>query len=109
MTRSSAPEHAERVNAALEVLKEYNSPAKAAAEVAVRFGISRSQAYRYVRKAGAMSEKMVVPDHKIPFTIKLSQDLIQALREHTASTGRTLSEVVTQALESFLRGIHGRG
>ena len=109
MTRSSAPEHAERINAALEVLKEYNCPAKAAAEVAVRFGISRSQAYRYVRKAGALSEKMVVPDHKIPFTIKLSQDLIQALREYTASTGRTLSEVVTQALESFLRGIHGRG
>lgn len=109
MTRSSAPEHAERINAALELLKEYDSPAKAAAEVAVRFGISRSQAYRYVRKAGAMSEKMVVPGHKIPFTIKLSQDLIQALREYTVSTGKTLSEVVTQALESFLRGIQERG
>jgi hypothetical protein len=109
MTRSSAPEHAERINAALELLKEYDSPAKAAAEVAVRFGISRSQAYRYVRKAGVMSEKMVVPGHKIPFTIKLSQDLIQALREYAISTGKTLSEVVTQALESFLRGIQGRG
>jgi hypothetical protein len=109
MTRSSAPEHAERINAALELLKENNSPAKAAAEVAVRFGISRSQAYRYVRKAGAMSEQMVVPSHKIAFTIKLSQDLVQTLREYTASTGRTLSEVVTQALENFLRGIHGRG
>jgi hypothetical protein len=109
MTRSSAPAHAERINAALELLKEYDSPAKAAAEMAVRFSISRSQAYRYVRKAGAMSEKMVVPGHKIPFTIKLSQDLIQALREYTVSTGKTLSEVVTQALESFLRGIQGRG
>jgi len=109
MTRSSAPEHAERLNAAMELLKEYNSPAKAAAEVAVRFGVSRSQAHRYVRKAGAMTEKMVVPGHKIPFTIKLSQDLIGTLREYTVSTGRTLSEVVTQALESFLRGIHGRG
>ena len=59
----------------MELLKEYNSPAKAAAEVAVRFGVSRSQAHRYVRKAGAMTEKMVVPGHKIPFTIKLSQDL----------------------------------
>jgi hypothetical protein len=109
MTRSSAPEHAERINAALELLKEYDSSAKAAAEVAVRFGISRSQAYRYVRKAGTTSEKMVVPGHKIPFTIKLSQELIQALREYTVSTGKTLSEVVTQALESFLRGIQGRG
>jgi hypothetical protein len=109
MTRSSAPEHAERINAALELLKECDSPAKAAAEMSVRFGISRSQAYRYVRKAFGMSEKMVVPDHKIPFTIKLSQDLIQALREYTISTGKTLSEVVSQALENFLRGIQGRG
>jgi hypothetical protein len=109
MTRSSAAEHAERINAALELLKEYDSPSKAAEEVSVRFGISRSQAYRYVRKAGGMSEKMVVPGHKIPFTIKLSQDLIQTLRDYTVSTGKTLSEVVTQALESFLRGIQGRG
>lgn len=56
-----------------------------------------------------MSEKMEVPGYKIAFTIKLSQDLIQALREHTATTGKTLSEVVTQALESFLRGIQRRG
>ena len=61
MTRSSAPEHAERINAALELLKEYDSTAKAAVELAARFGISRSQAYRYIRKAGAMNEKMVVP------------------------------------------------
>lgn len=109
MTRSSAVEHAQRINAALELLMKYDSPAKAAAEVSVRFGISRSQAYRYVRKAGSMSEKMVVPGRKIPFTIKLSHELIQALRDHAISTGKTLSEVVTQALESFLRGIQGRG
>lgn len=109
MTRSSTPEYAKRINVALELLKEYNSPTKAAAEVAVRFGISRSQAYRYIRKAGAMGEKMEVPSPKVAFTIKLSQDLIQALREYAGSTGKTLSEVVTQALESFLRGIHGRG
>ena len=38
-----------------------------------------------------------------------ANSLIGALREYTVSTGRTLSEVVTKALESFLRGIHGRG
>jgi hypothetical protein len=108
MTRSSATEHAERINAALELLKEHDSQAKAAAEVSARFGISRSQAYRYVRKASIMSEKMVVPGRKVAFTVKLSHDLIQALRDHAISTGKTLSEVVTQALESFLRGIQGR-
>ncbi len=83
--------------------------AKAAAELAERFGISRSQAYRYVHKARATGKAVSVPDPKIPFTIKLSQDLIQTLRQYAGSTGKSLSEIVTQALEAFLHGIHGRG
>jgi hypothetical protein len=109
MTRSSASEHAQRINAALELVKEFDSPAKAAVMLADRFGISRSQAYRYLRKAGATSAEVPIPEPKVPFTIKLSQDLIQTLRQYASSTGTALSEVVTQALEAFFRGIHGRG
>jgi hypothetical protein len=109
MARSSNIEHAQRINAALELMKECDSMAKAAAALAERFGISRSQAYRYVRKADATGEAVCIPDQKIPFTIKLSQDLIQRLRRYAGSTGKSLSEIVTQALEAFLHGIHGRG
>jgi transposase-like protein len=109
MNRSSNSEQAQRMNIALELMKEYNSMAKAAAALAERFGISRSQAYRYVRKAQAAGKEVPVPDPKIPFTIKLSQDLIQKLRRYAGSTGKSLSEIVAQALEAFLHGIHGRG
>ena len=109
MARSSNTEQAQRINAALELMKECDSMAKAAAALAERFGISRSQAYRYVRKAEATGKAVPVPDPKIPFTIKLSQDLIQKLRRYAGSTGKSLSEIVTQALEAFLHGIHGRG
>lgn len=83
--------------------------AMAAAALAERFTISRSQAYRYVRKAQNMGKEVLVPDPKIPFTIKLSLDLVQRLRRYASSTGRSLSEIVTQALEAFLHGIQGRG
>ena len=109
MARSFNSEHAQRINAALELMKEYNSMAKAAAALAERFSISRSQAYRYVCKAQSTGKEVPVPDPKIPFTIKLSRDLIQKLRKYASSTGKSLSEIVTQALEAFLHGIHGRG
>ena len=109
MTRSSNSEQAQRINTALEFLKEHDSMAKAAAALAERFDISRSQAYRYVRKAEAMGEEIAVPDPKIAFTIKLSQDLIQRVRRYAGSTGMSLSQIVTQALDAFLHGIHGRG
>jgi uncharacterized protein (DUF4415 family) len=109
MTRSSNTEHAQRLNAALELMKEYNSMAMAAAALAERFSISRSQAYRYVRKAQSIGKEVPVPDPKIPFTIKLSLDLVQKLRQYANSTGKSLSEIVMQALETFLHGTHGRG
>ncbi len=109
MTRSSNTEHAQRINAALELMKECGSMAKAAAALAERFSISRSQAYRYVRKAQSMGKLVPIPDPKIPFTIKLSLDLIQRLRQYASSAGKSLSEIVTQALEAFLHGIQGRG
>lgn len=83
--------------------------AKAAGKLAEQFAISRSQAYRYVRKAVTTGKEVPVPGQKIPFTIKLSQDLIQKIRQYASSTGKSLSDIVSQALEAFLHGIHGRG
>jgi hypothetical protein len=44
MARSSNSERAQRINAALELMKECDSMAKAAAKLAEQFAISRSQA-----------------------------------------------------------------
>jgi len=50
-----------------------------------------------------------IPDTKIAFTVKLSQNLIQALRQHAKDTGKTLSEIVTRSLEAFLQNGQRRG
>ena len=109
MVRSSNLERARRVNAALALLKQYDSVAKAAAALASEYGISKRQAYRYVQEARVAGKEVPVPEKKTAFTVKLSQSLIQALRQCAKSTGQSLSEIVTEALEAFLYKGRGRG
>ena len=95
-------ERAERINVALELIEEYDTLAEAARELGARYGISQRQAYRYLQVAQSSGQKVPVPQRKIAFTVKLSQSLIRKLREYAKSTGQSLSEIVSQALEGFL-------
>lgn len=109
MKRCSSSEHARRVNAALVLIGKGRRPANAAVELAARYGISRRQAYRYVREAGIIGEKVPIPEPKVTFTVKLSETLIRTLRHRARSTGQSLSAVVTLALEAFLHKGRGHG
>jgi predicted DNA-binding transcriptional regulator YafY len=109
MARGSNPERAQRINTALTLIKTEDSLSNAATALAKRYRISKRQAYRYVREAELIGKQVPVPDKKVAFTVKLSQGLIRALRQYANSTGKTLSEIVTQALEAFLRNGRGRG
>jgi len=109
MGRSSNSERAQRINTALALIKQRKSAAKTAAELVVQYGISRRQAYRYVHEAEVIGKQIPIPETKIAFTVKLSQGLIHALRLYAKSTGQTLSEIVTQALEAFVHKGRGRG
>ena len=102
MTRSSNTEKAQRVNVALALIRKEDSVAKAAKALVSEYGISRSQAYRYVRHARLLGKQVPVPEIKIAFTVKLSKGLIQKVRQKATSTGKSISEIVTQALEAFL-------
>ena len=73
-----------------------------------QYGISKRQAYRYIHEANKIGAEIPIPDHKIAFTVKLSQSLIQRLREYAKSSGKSLSEIVTQSLEVFLQNGRGR-
>ncbi|HEX2520605.1 MAG TPA: ribbon-helix-helix protein, CopG family [Terriglobia bacterium] len=46
---------------------------------------------------------MPVPERKGVFTVKLPLSLISRLRQLARSTGASLSALVTQALEAFLK------
>ena len=102
MARSSSWERAQRINAALVLIKEYESVTKAAVALVARYGISKRQAYRYIHEAEVLGKQVPIPETKIAFTVKLSQRLIKELRQQAKYTGQTLSEIVTQALEAFL-------
>ena len=69
--------------------------------LAGRFGCSPRQARRYVDQAAA-SGRVPVPEATVVFTVKVPAWLADAVRDHARGSGRTISAVVTQALEEFL-------
>src|ERR671919_381039 len=89
MARSSDPERAARLNAALALMQEHESLSQAAAVLVGRFGISKRQAYRYLDQARARDGPVPIPDRKVAFTVKLSEGLVEALRQHARSKGKT--------------------
>jgi Ribbon-helix-helix protein, copG family len=99
--RAGGGEHAERVNAAAELAEAGMPAAEAARVLAARFGCSPRQARRYAAAAAA-SGRVPVPEATVVFTVKVPARLAAAVREHARGSGRTISAVVTQALEEFL-------
>jgi len=101
--KSTNTELTRRINTALLLIRECGSISEAANMMAEQYSISKRQAYRYVQQAKKMGKQVAVPDPKIAFTVKLSQELVQKLREHSKYTGKKLSTIVTQALEDLLQ------
>jgi hypothetical protein len=98
--RARGEEYAARVNAAAALVAAGVAVVDATGELAARFGCSQRQARRYVeRAAGGPVE---VPAPTTVFTVKLPVGLGARVREHAAGSGRTISSVVSQALEEFL-------
>ncbi len=109
MARSSDSVRAERVNVALRLMEDHHTLSEAAVILVKMYGLSKRQAYRYLEVAQKQKEPIPIPDQKIAFTVKLSIGLIQDIRQHARQTGLTLSELVRQALEAFLRNGRDRG
>ena len=105
--KSTQAERAQRINTALSLIKKHNTVSRAADAMTEQYGISKRQAYRYIHDASKIGVEIPIPDQKIAFTVKLSQSLIQALREYAKKSEKSLSEIVTQSLEGVLQ--NGRG
>jgi predicted DNA-binding transcriptional regulator YafY len=108
MARAGDTQKTERLNLAWELLRHAEAP-EVAEELVRRCKISKRQAYRYLQMAQEMSAPMAVGDTKIPFTVKLSQGLVQRLHHYATATGLTLSEIVSRALMTVLPRGRGRG
>ncbi len=65
-------------------------------------GVSVRQGRRYVEVA-TRSGSMAVPGERAVFTVKVPVTVAQRVREYARLSGRSISAVVTQALEEFLQ------
>jgi predicted DNA-binding transcriptional regulator YafY len=108
MARADDAQKTERLNLAWQLLRHAEAP-EVAGELVQRCNISKRQAYRYLQMAQEMRAPMPIGDAKIPFTIKLSQSLVQRLHQYATATGLTLSEIVSRALIRVLPRGRGRG
>lgn len=106
-SRASARERARRVNAAAELLDEGASVVEAVGVLAVRFGLSDRQARRYVDRA-RQHGRVAVPEVAAVLSVRLPVGVLVRLRDHARVTGRTLSSLVTEAIEVLLDR-HGQG
>ena len=110
MPRTSDARKAERLNQARTLLRARAPLPEAAERLARDWSVTKRQAYRYLQRAQQLKEPVPVEDAKVSFTVKLSRRLVERLRTYAASTGLTLSEIVSRAVQVVLlhRG-GGRG
>jgi hypothetical protein len=109
VARASDAQKAERLNLARTLLHEQEHRPEAAERLARASSISRRQAYRYLEQAQQLKRPVPVGDGKVSFTVKLSHSLVDKFRTYAASTGLTLSGIVSRALLAVLHRGGGRG
>ena len=109
MARASDAQKAERLNLARTLLQEHPQLPEAADRLARACTISTRQAYRYLDQAQQLKRPVPILDAKVSFTVKLSRSLVEKLRSYAASTGLTLSEIVSRAVIAVLHRGGGRG
>ena len=109
MARATDVQKAERLNLARTLLQQHGAWPAAAGALARACSISPRQAYRYLDQAQQLKHPVPVGDAKMSFTVKLSRSLVERLRRYAATTGLTLSEIVSRALLAVLHRGGGRG
>ena len=97
------------VNAAFRLLERGTDLAEAAERLSREFALSRRQAYRYLEQASRLSEPLPAIEPTIAMTIKVPVSTARALRRLARQRGRTIGEIVTDAITGLVdsRPRHG--
>ena len=109
MGRATAPEKAERLNRARDLLLQVDQLSDAVERLAQDCSISPRQAYRYLEQAQRLKEPVPPSEAKLAFTVKLPHSLVRHVRAFAAAKGLSISEVVSRALLALLPRGRGRG
>lgn len=102
VTKSTAAEQIQRVNQAVQLLSKKKPSSEVLDALISRYGVSRRQAFRYLRQAQENAVLVPVPVAKTVFTVKLPGDLAEQIRRRAQGCHQTISEVVSDALRAYL-------
>jgi len=102
MERAQNAELVKRINGAFALLQKGKPQQQVVGWLMQKYGVSQMQAYRYIRLAREIDEKMVVPERSVVFTVKLPPRLIRRIKQLSKSRRLSISKVVHTALEEFL-------
>jgi len=108
MPRATKAHKARLVNAAYRLLGQRIDTAEAARQLADEFALSLRQAYRYLEHAAALSAPVPVVEPTVAVTFKLPVSIVRALRSYARRSGRTLGQIMTQALLPLLGALPRR-
>ena len=102
MSRATKAHKAQLLNAAHRLLAQPIETADAARRLADEFALSPRQAYRYLAQAATLGGPVPVVERTVSVTFKLPVSIVRALRAFARRSGRTLGQVVSEALAAFL-------
>ena len=102
MKRSQNGELAKRINHAYGLLKKDKPQSGVITHLMKMYGVSQTQAYRYIQQAKQINGKMAIPETSVVFTVKLPPSLIGRVKKLAGLKGMTISKLVKSALEEFL-------
>ena len=108
MARSTKTQKALNVNAARGLLSRGASVTEAARILSRERGLSLRQAYRYLESARTIARALPVGEPSVAATFKIPRDVLAQLRAYSASSGLSLSAIVTRALKRCLTSTHRR-
>ena len=102
MARSTNTQKSLKLNAAHRLVSRGTDVAEAADILSRECGISLRQAYRYLKDAPAIGRAVPVAEPLVPATFKIPGDVLRQLRAHSATSGLTLSAILTRAVKIYL-------
>jgi predicted HicB family RNase H-like nuclease len=109
VTKSSEAEAARRVNLTLSLLRQRTSLSEVLEQLSTRYGLSRRQAYRYLKQAQQAASPLPIPEGKTVFTVKLPRSLIAQVRQQARRQRCSISLWVEGALRLELEHPRGHG
>jgi len=102
MIRSTRAQKAERLTSARRLLANGTGMAEAAMTLSRAYGLSRRQAYRYLKLARAGGSSPPTAESSITITCKMPKSLARNLRAQANEAGVTTSELIRRAVATLL-------